>query len=273
MYIRIGYELIFRAPAPVPMTLMLFTHPARAETLQHPDVLHIEPNIPIHEFTDWFGNRCARVVAPAGVMRLCGDTVVADSGEPEDGNPDAQLHAVEDLPDEALQFLLASRYCEVDRMSDIAWNLFEHTPPGWARVQAINDWVFNHIEFGYKYARPTKSAYDVYEEGRGVCRDFMHLAVTFCRCMNIPARYATGYLGDIGVPVSSSAMDFSAFYEAYLGGRWYPFDARHNTRRIGRVPMAYGRDAADVALTTQYGRATLESFKVWTDEVPNASLD
>jgi transglutaminase-like putative cysteine protease len=267
MLIRLGYELVFNLPEPVPMLLLLYVHPSRAASLRQPDRVRTEPAVPVHEFTDWFGNRCARVVAPAGRFRLWNETAVEDSGEPDPVCPDAEQHAVADLPTEALQFLLASRYCEVDRLSEVAWQLFGGTPPGWPRVQAVCDWVHNHVTFGYQHARPTKTAFDVYTERRGVCRDFMHLAITFCRCLNIPARYATGYLGDIGVPPAPFPMDFSAWFEVFLGGRWWTFDARHNVPRIGRVLMARGRDAVDVALTTSFGAAPLERFTVQTDEV------
>jgi transglutaminase-like putative cysteine protease len=272
MYIRLGYELVYNVPAPVPMLLMLYTHPSRAATLRQPDRLRVEPDLPIEEFIDSFGNRCGRIAAPAGRVRLWNDLVVEDTGEPDEVAPEARQHPVEDLPHHVLQYLLASRYCEVDLLSDTAWKLFGQTPSGWPRVQAICDWVQNHITFGYGHARPTKTACDAYKEGAGVCRDFMHLAITFCRCMNIPARYATGYLGDIGIPPQPYPMDFSAWFEVYLGGRWYTFDARHNTPRIGRVLMATGRDATDVALTTSFGPATLEKFTVWTDEVSEPDL-
>ena len=267
MRIRIGYDLTFSVPAPTPLLALLYTHPSRAPTLQAPDQLRAEPAVAIEEFTDSFGNRCGRLLAPGGKLRLFNDTVVTDSGQPDPVYPEAVQHAVEELPTEVLPFLLASRYCEVDRMSEIAWQLFGQSPPGWPRVQAVCDWVHGHVEFGYAFARPTKSAHDVYEERKGVCRDFTHLAITLCRCLNIPARYATGYLGDIGVPLSPSPMDFSAWFEVYLGGAWRTFDARHNAPRIGRVLMACGRDAVDVALTTSFGPTTLELFKVWTDEV------
>jgi transglutaminase-like putative cysteine protease len=267
MLIRLGYELVFNLAEPVPMLLLLYTHPSRAASLRQPDRVRTEPSVPVSEFIDWFGNRCGRVVAPAGRFRVWNDTVIEDSGEPDPVCPDAPQHAVEDLPAEALQFLLASRYCEVDELSEVAWQLFGTTPPGWARVQAVCDWVHDHVTFGYQHARPTKTAYDVYTERKGVCRDFMHLAITFCRCLNIPARYATGYLGDIGVPAAPSPMDFSAWFEVFLGGRWYTFDARHHVPRIGRVLMARGRDAVDVALTTSFGAAPLERFTVQTDEL------
>ena len=268
MRIRIGYDLTFAVPAPTPLLALLFTHPSRRPTLQAPDELHVEPLVPVEEFIDPFGNRCARLVAPAGRVRLFNDTVVTDPGLPDPVHPEAAQHPVEDLPTEVLPFLLGSRYCEVDRLTEIAWELFGRTPPGWARVQAVCDWVHGNVEFGYSFARPTKTAYDVYQERQGVCRDFTHLAVTFCRCLNIPARYATGYLGDIGVPPAPCPMDFSAWFEVYLGGAWHTFDARHNVPRIGRVLMARGRDAVDVALTTSFGPTTLERFEVWTEEVP-----
>jgi len=216
---------------------------------------------------DVFGNRCGFVYAPAGMLRFTSDAIVSDSGQPDPIQPDARQHPVEELPADVLQFLLASRYCEVDRMGDMAWELFGALPPGWGKVQAVVDWVHNHIEFGYGHASPTKTAFDVCEQKKGVCRDFMHLTITLLRCLNIPARYATGYLGDIGVPAAPFPMDFSAWLEVYLGGRWWVFDARHNKPRIGRVLMARGRDAVDVALTTSFGPSRLEKFEVWTDEV------
>jgi transglutaminase-like putative cysteine protease len=230
----------------------------------------IEPQVKVHEFIDVFGNRCGFVHAPAGRLRFSSDAVVSDGGEPDPIQPDARQHPVEELPANVLQFLLASRYCEVDRMGDMAWELFGALPPGWGKVQAVADWVHNHIEFGYGHASPTKTAYDVCNEKKGVCRDFMHLTITLLRCLNIPARYATGYLGDIGVPAAPFPMDFSAWLEVYLGGRWWVFDARHNKPRIGRVLMARGRDAVDVALTTSFGPSRLEKFEVWTDEVKDS---
>jgi transglutaminase-like putative cysteine protease len=272
MLIRIGYEIVFDIPAPVPILLVLSTHSDRDDSIRRPGKLRIEPEVPVEHFTDSFGNLCGRIMAPAGQVRLWDDAIVEDSGLPDEVAPFAIQHPVQDLPPEVLPYLLPSRYCEVDRLSDIAWSLFGSTPEGWARAQAICDWVHGHVEFGYQFARPTKSAYDVYEERRGVCRDFTHLALTFCRCMNIPARYATGYLGDIGVPLSDSPMDFSGWFEVYLGGRWYTFDARHNAPRIGRVVMARGRDAVDVALTTSFGTSNLIKFIVWTDEVGPEAL-
>jgi transglutaminase-like putative cysteine protease len=272
MKIRVGYELIYDFPKSTPMIMVLGTHFTRASDVIVPDYLTTSPSVPISPYRDVFGNWCSRIVAPPGRMRLSADGVVRDTGLPDVVAPSASQHPVEDLPAETLIFLLGSRYCETDRLSDVAWNLFEKSPPGWARVQAICDWVHDHIAFGYEFANPTKSAFDVYTEGKGVCRDFNHLAATFCRCMSIPARYVTGYLGDIGVPSDVNPMDFSAWFEAYLGGHWHTFDARHNTPRIGRILMAVGRDAADVAMTTNFGSAILKKFVVITDEIPAPKL-
>ena len=268
MLIKIGYDVAYEVPVPTPMLLMLYVHPERVKDLRAPEQLVTEPAVEAENFTDSFGNRCARIVAPPGVIRLSCDTVIEDSGLPEPARPDAEQHPVQDLPIEVLQYLLGSRYCEVSKLNETAWQLFGQTPQGWARVQAVCDWVHNHLTFGYEFASEERTAWEAFEERRGVCRDFMHLALTFCRCLNIPARYATGYLGDIGVPPDPSPMDFSAFFQAYLGGRWHPFDARHNQRRIGRVAMGYGRDAVDVALTTTFGKHLLRKFEVWTDELP-----
>ncbi|MGI9114217.1 MAG: transglutaminase-like domain-containing protein [Chthoniobacterales bacterium] len=267
MLIRLGYDIAFELTHATPIIAMLYVHPLRRDDLLQPETLKVEPEVPIHTYSDSFGNICGRLVAPAGKVRFTVDTTIRDSGEPDREAPDAPQHPVEDLPDDTLRFLLPSRYCEVDRLSDIAWQLFGAIAPGWARAQAICDWVHNHISFGYHFADSQKSALEVYRDGKGVCRDFMHLAVTFSRCMNIPARYVTGYLGDIGVPAAPYPMDFSAWYEVFLAGKWHTFDARHNQRRIGRVLMAVGRDAADVALTTNFGSAKLVTFSVVTEEV------
>ncbi|MDB5334115.1 MAG: transglutaminase-like enzyme predicted cysteine protease [Phycisphaerales bacterium] len=267
MRIRIGYDIIFNLPAPTPMHLMLYVHPTRFPTLRGPEALRIDPYVPTSLYVDDFGNTCGRIVAMAGQVRFTNEAVVEDSGMPDAFDPSAQQHLVDDLPAEVLRFLLSSRYCEVDLLKDTAGSLFTHARPGWDRVHAICDWVHSNVRFGYEFASATKSAVDVYRERRGVCRDFMHLAITFCRAMNIPARYATGYLGDIGVPISPAAMDFSAWFEVYLGGKWWTMDARHNQRRIGRVLMARGRDAVDVALTTAFGVANLLQFNVVTEEI------
>ena len=266
MLIKIGYEIVFESPMAVPMMLMLYTHPSRADTMKKPDQLRIEPDIPVEEFIDSFGNRCGRIVAPAGRLRLWNENIVEHSGQKDPVNWNAAQHAVPDLPVETLQYLLGSRYCEVDRLSDIAWNLFGQTTPGWGRVQAVCDWIHSNIRYGYEFARSTKTAYETYMEKAGVCRDFTHIAITFCRCLNIPARYATGYLGDIGVAPLATAMDFHAWFEVFLDGQWYTFDARHNVPRVGRVLMARGRDAVDVALTTSFGPNKLVKFNVWAHE-------
>jgi len=268
MLIRVGYEIAFESPRPAPMLLMLYLHPSRELTTRSPDRLETVPSLPIAEYYDFYGNRCGRVVAPAGRVVFRNDALVEDCGLPDLQAPHAMQAEVQDLPHEVLLYLLASRYCEVDsELKDLAWGLFKHTPPGWARVQAICNFVHQHIRFDYQLARANRTALEVFRERVGVCRDFMHLAITFCRNCNIPARYCTGYLGDIGVPTAACPMDFSAWFEVYLGGQWYSFDARNNVPRIGRVLMARGRDAADVALTTTFGENQLLSFRVWTDEV------
>ena len=272
MLIRLGYDLQFEIPAPTPMVALLHVHPSRAHNLLEPDELHTEPALDVATYTDAFGNRCARFVAPQGHLRLTSSTLIYDSGALDEVNPNAREVPVGELPTELLCFLLNSRYCEVDRFSNIAFELFGHITPGWGRVQAICDWVHGKVAFSYPHARPTKSALDVYTERIGVCRDFQHLAITFCRAMNIPARYATGYLGDIGVP-PGGPMDFSAWFEVYLENRWWTFDARHNVPRIGRVLMATGRDASDVAITTSFGQANLSHFFVVTEEVKEPALD
>ena len=270
MLIKTGYEMIYDLPQPVAMQLMLHFHPSRQGDVRE-EKLIIEDAfgapITVEEYSDAFGNRCQRILAPTGRIRMWADALVEDSGEPDIQKPDATQSQVEELPIEVLQFLLASRYCEVDKLSPVAWDLFGSAEPGWNRVRAVCDWVHSHVVFGYHHARWTKSALDVYVERTGVCRDFTHLALTFCRCLNIPARYVTGYLGDIGVSPSGNPMDFSGWFEVFLDGQWWTCDARHNRRRIGRILMATGRDAADVALTTSFGNAPLVSFRVWTDDV------
>jgi transglutaminase-like putative cysteine protease len=265
--IRAGYEIAYDCPQPTPMILALSVHPSRGLDLLTPDELRIDPLVHAPEYRDGFGNICHFIHAPAGRTTMSGLFTVSDSGEPDEVAPDAPQHMLETLPVEVLVYLLGSRYCETDRFINIAWSLFGSVPKGWPLVQAICDFVHDRIKFGYEHASPTKTAWDAYHESRGVCRDFAHLAVTLCRCMNIPARYCTGYLGDIGVPYDPAPMDFSAWFEAYLGGRWYTFDARHNKPRIGRILMARGRDATDVAIVTTFGPATLAGFKVITDEV------
>jgi transglutaminase-like putative cysteine protease len=267
MLLRIGYDLLYALPQPTPMILALNVHYSRAADLVQPDHVLTTPRVGIRSYRDGFGNWCSSLLAPAGSFRLHAETLIHDSGAPDPIVADAQQHPVESLPAETIVFLLGSRYCETDRMTEIAWKLFGQTPIGWRRVQAICDYVHRHIEFGYEHARSTKTAYEAFVERRGVCRDFAHLAITFCRCMNIPARYCTGYLGDIGTPPPYSPGDFAGWFEAYLGGAWHIFDPRNNVTRICRVLIARGRDASDVAITTTFGPNTLERFVVVTDEV------
>ncbi len=267
MQIRVGFEIVYDCPQPTPMILNLNVHFTRVSDLVGRDDLVFEPGVPMAAYRDSFGNWCTRIVAPTGRTRITANALVNDSGLVDAFVPSAQQIAVQDLPEETLLFLLGSRYCETDRLSEIAWSLFGNAPTGWARVQAICDFVHRHITFGYEHARMTRTALEAYFDRTGVCRDYAHLAVALCRCMNIPARYCTGYLGDIGVPQTGAPMDFAAWFEAFLDGHWYTFDARNNTRRIGRVLIARGRDAADVAISNAFGVNTLVSFRVWTDEV------
>lgn len=255
MQIGVGYELIYDLPQSTPMLLTLHVHHSRTSDLVAPDYLVTVPAMPVTGYRDLFGNWISRIFAPAGELGLSGHAVVNDPGCPDPIRRDAVQHA------------LGSRYCETDRLSEIAWSMFDRTPLGWGRVQAICNFVHNHIQFGYEHARPTKTAWETYHERTGVCRDFAHLAVAFCRCMNIPARYCTGYLSDIGMPPPYGPMDFSGWFEAYLGGAWHMFDPRNNVPRIGRVLMARGRDAADVAIATTFGPNRLTSFKVFADEI------
>jgi transglutaminase-like putative cysteine protease len=267
MFLRIGYELQFDLSAATHMLLLLHTHPEHAPRLQHGETIVTEPEVRIDTFVDPFGNHAARLQAPAGKLRVAYDNVAHDSGQVEPRIDGQRLHPVDELPNDVLPYLLSSRYCEVDRLSQFAWDLFCKTPTTWERVQAVMDWVHSNVTFGYRFARMNKTAYDVWYERKGVCRDFQHLAIALLRALNIPARYATGYLGDIGVPSDGLPMDFSAWMEVFLGGQWWTLDARHNTPRIGRILMARGRDATDVALTTSFGPARLERFIVKMDEV------
>ncbi len=268
MKIRVGYEITYDCPQPTPMILTLNIHYTRASDILVPDHLITQPSVPVSAYRDNFGNWCSRIVAPKGQIRLSSDAVVNDTGLVDSATTSAWQLPVQDLPEETLVFLLGSRYCDTDRLSQIAWDLFEHAPTGWGRVQAICDFVHNHVSFGYEHARATRTAGETFQEKIGVCRDFAHLAITFCRCMNIPARYCTGYLSDIGLsPPPSSPMDFAAWFDVYLGGHWHTFDPRNNAPRRGRVLVARGRDAADVPLIQTFGPNTMTGFKVWTDEV------
>jgi transglutaminase-like putative cysteine protease len=267
MLIRAGYNIRFEAEGPVPMLALLSVHPSRHKDLRTTHRIVATPDVPLYDYLDGFGNVCTRFTIPAGGLDLSCDILVEDSGDEDVVASEARQLAIEELPDDVLVYLLASRYCETDRLLEAAWGRFGHLPKGWSLVQAIVDFTHGQIEFGYHHARSSRTAWDAHQERVGVCRDFAHLAVTLCRCMNIPARYCTGYLGDIGIPPIDAAMDFSAWFEVYLGDRWYTFDARHNRPRIGRILMARGRDAADAALTTSFGPTTLTRFEVRTDEV------
>ena len=267
MQIRCGYELIYECPQPTPIILTLNSHYTRVSDLIIADHILTSPPTPIAAYRDGFGNWCSRIVAPQGDICISTNALINDSGLPDGIEPSAAQHPVEDLPADTLVFLLGSRYCETDRLSEIAWTLFGETSPGWSRVQAVCNFVHDHLAFGYQHARSTKTAVEAFKERVGVCRDYTHLAITFCRCLNIPARYCTGYLGDIGVPASPDPMDFSAWFEAYLGGRWHTFDPRNNRPRVGRVLIAQGRDAADVPISNAFGPNVLKGFRVWTDEV------
>jgi len=267
MLIRAGYELAYECPAPTPMVLCLTVHPSRHGDLVSPQRVRVSPTVPTDDYLDAFGNVCTRMVAPAGRTTISTSFEIDDSGRPDDADWSAAQHPVEELPADVLVHLLGSRYCDTDKLGTFAWSRFAGTPLGRGRVQAICDFVHDHIRFDYQQADATRTASMALEGGVGVCRDFAHLAIALCRCMNIPARYCTGYLGDIGVPAMPDPMDFSGWFEAWLGGRWYTFDARHNTPRIGRVLIATGRDATDVAISTSFGASRLVKFEVVTDEV------
>jgi transglutaminase-like putative cysteine protease len=272
LQLRAGFELIYRLPQATPMILCVNIHDSRAHDIVIPDHLTTEPAIPIGSYRDGFGNRCNRLVAPAGRFRLTTDCVVRDSGQPDEQTIGAGQDSVQNLPEDVLVFLLGSRYCETDFLTPTAWQLFSGIAPGYARVQAICDFVHRHIAFNYQNARADRSAAGAYNDRTGVCRDYAHLAIAFCRCMNIPARYCTGYLSDLGTPLPYPPGDFAAWFEAWIGGRWHTFDPRNNVPRMGRVLMARGRDACDVAIATTFGPNELESFRVWTDELPDGQV-
>jgi transglutaminase-like putative cysteine protease len=267
MTINIGYSIVYNFPQATPMIVTLNVHYSRASDMVAPDHMVTEPAVPISGYRDGFGNWCSRIVAPPGRFRLAASGSLRDSGTADAVVRSAVQHDVQTLPEETLVFLLGSRYCETDLLSETAWKLFGNIPAGWDRVQAICDFVHSLITFSYEKARSTRTAWEAFNERTGVCRDFAHLAITFCRCLNIPARYCTGYLSDIGLQPPFVIMDFAAWFEAYLGGVWYTFDPRNNVPRIGRVLIARGRDAADVAITTTFGPNVLESFEVFTQEV------
>jgi transglutaminase-like putative cysteine protease len=266
MLIRYGYEMTLTCVRPTALVCMLSVHDDHAKAMRVPERVFTTPIIPTTTYRDLYGNRCRRMVAPAGDLMLWGDATIEDSGRPDPTLDGAKEVPAADLPDECLVYLLGSRYCETDRLSQVAWDMFGTHAPGWGRVQAVCDFVHRHIKFDYLQARSTRTAFEAFNEGVGVCRDFAHLAVTLCRCLNIPARYVNGHLGDIGVPVVDP-MDFSAWIEVFLEGQWHTFDPRNNIPRIGRIVVARGRDAADIPLITSFGPHLLKSFRVWTYEV------
>jgi transglutaminase-like putative cysteine protease len=272
MLIQYGYELTINCAQETPLVTLLDERPECVPALRQDTGLLTRPHVLLRSYVDSYGNRVRRLLAPSGDFTLTRSAIIEVSDAPDPVALNAREVPVEHLPDDCLIFLLASRYCETDKLADLAWSLFGGTPPGWRRVQAICDFVNAHLSFGYQYARPTRTALETYEERVGVCRDFTHLAVAFCRCMNIPARYANGFLGDIGVPPDPAPMDYNAWFEVYLEGRWYVFDARHNIPRIGRIAVSHGRDAMDVPLVTSFGRHELKAFTVWTDEVDESAL-
>lgn len=276
MRIRYGYDIEIVCQQELPLVTLLDVHPSRRHDLVEPDEMTVtslrDPSLRIDakQYTDQFGNICRRITAPPGGIALRAQGIVRDSGQRDPVDPAAGEVSPARLPDDALVYLMGSRYCETDKLSAQAWSLFGHIPGGWARVQAIVDFVHNHLTFGYHFARSTRTAAEAFEERIGVCRDFAHLAVALCRCVNVPARYCNGYLGDIGVPRDPAPMDFNAWFEVFLGGRWYTFDARHNMPRIGRVVIARGRDATDVAMVSSFGPHVLQRFEVITEEVEDA---
>jgi transglutaminase-like putative cysteine protease len=254
------------------MIVTLNVHYSRAPDLVYPDTMQTTPMTPVNSYRDGYGNWCNRLVAPTGAFTISADTLVQDAGRLDDLGWNAPQHAVQDLPEDTLVYLLGSRYCDTDRLSDVAWDLFGQIPPGWAVVDAINNYVHNHITFGYEWARPTMTAWDAYTEGRGVCRDYAHLGVALCRAMNIPARYCTGYLAFIDQPTPRDPMDFAGWFEVYLDGRWFTVDPRNLVPRAGRILVARGRDAADVAITTTFGPNVLTNFQVWTDQLADDAV-
>jgi len=268
MLIRYGYEITLTCQQPTALVCLLSVHEDRADDVRVLETIFTTPAVPTSTYRDLFGNQCRRLVAPAGDLAMWADATIEDDGKPDRARWEAGEMAVPDLPDECLVYLMGSRYCETDRLSQAAWDIFGSVTPGWGRVQAICDFVHSHIQFDYLQARSTRTAFEVFHERVGVCRDFAHLALTLCRCLNIPARYVNGHLGDIGVPVVDP-MDFSAWIEVFLDGAWHTFDPRNNIPRIGRIVVARGRDAADIPLINSFGPHILKSFRVWTYEVPN----
>lgn len=272
MLLRFGYEIEITCGAPVPMLLALSTHSSITGRLIGEDFVRVPDSCQWSTYLDADSNTVTRIVAPMGKTRLWSDCVIDIDGRPDVQVPNARQLAIEDLPNEVLSFLGASRYCDSDNLTEEAWDLFAATPEGWGRVAAITDFVHHHVTFGYQFGRANKTASQVFIEKTGVCRDFAHLAISLCRAMNIPARYASGYLGDVGVPYSGPG-DFCAWFEVFLEGQWFTFDARYNTPRAGRILMVRGSDASDVAMITSFGEHRLDYFKVWTDEIAGSTSD
>ena len=266
MHIKAGFNLAFDSDADTSFVFVIHIRPERHRDLIEPEKLTLYPQVRFHTYIDGFGNICTRLTAPAGRLSLWNRFLIVDSGIPEQLPLYERQHPIGELPDDVLVFLLGSRYCETQKLNSLAWSLFGGYREGWPRIQAILQYTHDRIRFSYPNARPDRTAWDAHEERSGVCRDFTHLAIALCRCMNIPARYCTGYLGDIGVPVDPNPADFSAWLEVYLGGAWHSVDARNNQARIGRIPMAKGRDAVDAAISTAFGIARLSEFTVFTDE-------
>ena len=272
MIIRCGYDIAFDCAQPTQFLLHLNVHPSREADLRSPDVITARPDVPIRHYLDGYGNRVSRLEAPAGTIRFTNDFLVADGGQPDAPPPETPIASIDSLPNEALPFLLPSRYVDSDVLAGFAWSQFSGAPSTAETVRRIVDYTHAHIRFDYQLASVFRTASGGFNERVGVCRDFAHLAIALCRAMNIPARYCTGYLGDIGVPIDPAPMDFSAWFEVLVDGQWYAFDARHRVPRIGRVVMARGRDAADVAITTSFGSTNLVQFAVVTHEVDQGMI-
>jgi len=267
MLIRYGFDIELALVQPTTVVTLMDVHPSRQGDVIGESGLECSQFVPIEKFIDSYGNQSRRLTADAGTLALRLGGVLRDSGRPDETDLSAKATPLAEIPADALPFLMASRYCETDLLSSFAWSQFGGIPEGWARVQAICDYVHGRLRFSYPDARETRTAAQAMEERIGVCRDFAHLAIALCRCMNIPARFCNGYLGDIGVPPDPAPMDFNAWFEAYLGGRWYTFDARHNQPRIGRILISRGRDAADVAMITSFGPHRLSRFTIITEEL------
>ena len=265
--VRVGCKLTYDLPYDAPLMFVLepkdrpsqrILEMARAFTPA------LEPG-GFRTYTDAHGNTIWRVFARAGKLEVLHDAIVSVSAGLDPVLPELPGALVQDLPDEAIVYTLPSRYCPSDLFIQDAWAMFGNAPDGWARVQAVSDWLHANITYGAG-SNASSTALDAYFSRRGVCRDFAHLGVSFCRALNIPARYVCGYLPDIGVPLDGLPMDFHAWFEVFLGGAWRTFDARHNKPRTGRVIIAIGRDAADTAFSTTYGQTKLSLIEVWADE-------